>query len=105
VGHPHGAHDAPARPRGELGGRPTRGEQGDRLLVFSGAPEEGLLDPRAHRAIDVVYDPAAERHANYVPTVLPRRYDAFVYLDETEALYPYGETSEQTSETRKEGGW
>ena len=60
--------------------------EGDRLLVFSGAREAGLLDPRAHRAIGVVYDPAGEHYGNYVPTVLPRRYDAFVYLDETEAL-------------------
>jgi len=62
--------------------------EGDRLLVFSGAQEEGFLDARGHRAIGVVYDPAAERHGNYVPTVLPHRYDAFVYLDETEALRP-----------------
>src|SRR5919107_1849553 len=63
--------------------------EGDQLLVFSGAQEEGFLDGRAHRAIGVVYDPAGERHGNYVPTVLPRRYDAFVYLDETRALRPF----------------
>ena len=62
--------------------------EGDRLLIFSGAQEDGLLEPRAHRAIGVVYDPAGERHGNYVPTVLPRRYDAFLYLDETRALCP-----------------
>ena len=28
------------------------------------------------------------RHGNYVPTVLPDRHDAFLYLDETEALHP-----------------
>jgi erythromycin esterase len=64
------------------------GEGKDRLLVFSGAEEEGLLEPRAHRAIGVVYDPGAERYGNYVPTVLPHRYDAFLYLDETRALHP-----------------
>jgi erythromycin esterase len=36
----------------------------------------------------VVYDPTRERYGNYVPTVLPRRYDAFLYLDETRALRP-----------------
>jgi erythromycin esterase len=41
-----------------------------------------------YRAIGVVYDPAYERYGNYVPTVLPRRYDAFLYLDETQALHP-----------------
>ncbi len=61
----------------------------DRLLIFSGARADGLLEPRAHRAIGVVYDPTTERHTNYVPTVLPLRYDAFVYLDETEALHAF----------------
>ncbi|HKG95173.1 MAG TPA: erythromycin esterase family protein [Gemmatimonadaceae bacterium] len=71
---------------------------GDALLVFDpstslgagsndgGIP--GLGEPRVHRAIGVVYDPDAERWGNYVPTVLPRRYDAFVYVDETRALDP-----------------
>jgi erythromycin esterase-like protein len=43
---------------------------------------------RGHRAIGVVYHPEYERYGNYVPTVLPRRYDAFCYLDETRALHP-----------------
>ena len=29
-----------------------------------------------------------ERFGNYVPTVLPRRYDAFLFLDQTHALRP-----------------
>ncbi len=70
----------------------------DKLLVFSGEGEDALLDPRAHRAIGVVYDPAHERHGNYVPTVLPRRYDAFVYVDATRALRPLHETP------REDGG-
>jgi erythromycin esterase len=61
----------------------------DKLLVFAEAEDEvGLLEPRAHRAIGVVYDPAYERFGNYVPTVLPRRYDAFMYIDQTQALHP-----------------
>src|SRR5215210_6891520 len=61
----------------------------DKLLVFAEAEDEdGLLEPRAHRAIGVVYEPAHERYGNYVPTALPRRYDAFLYLDETWALHP-----------------
>jgi len=67
----------------------------DRLLVFPGAGEDPerearLFEPRDHRAIGVVYDPAHERYGNYVPTVLPRRYDAFVFLDQTRALHPLG---------------
>ena len=41
-----------------------------------------------HRAVGVVYNPAYEKYSNYVPSVLPLRYDAFIYLDETQALHP-----------------
>lgn len=41
-----------------------------------------------HRAVGVVYNPAYEQYGNYVPTILPLRYDAFIYLNETKALYP-----------------
>jgi erythromycin esterase len=41
-----------------------------------------------HRAIGVVYHPEYEHLGNYVPSLLPHRYDAFIYLDETSALHP-----------------
>jgi erythromycin esterase-like protein len=41
-----------------------------------------------HRAIGVVYHPAHEHIGNYVPSILPLRYDAFIYLDETTAIHP-----------------
>ena len=41
-----------------------------------------------HRAIGVVYNPVYEQFGNYVPSILPMRYDAFIYLDETNALHP-----------------
>ncbi|HLJ56354.1 MAG TPA: erythromycin esterase family protein [Chthonomonadaceae bacterium] len=47
-----------------------------------------VSEPRGHRAIGVVYQPAFEQWGNYVPTVLPDRYDAFLYIDETHALHP-----------------
>jgi len=46
------------------------------------------MEERGHRAIGVVYHPEYEAYGNYVPTVLPRRYDAFLFLDRTEALRP-----------------
>jgi erythromycin esterase len=46
------------------------------------------MEPRGHRAIGVVCDPAYEAFGNYVPTILPRRYDAYLFIDETEALHP-----------------
>jgi erythromycin esterase len=42
---------------------------------------------RGHRAIGVVYDPDYDI-GNYVPTYLTKRYDAFVYIDQTSALEP-----------------
>jgi erythromycin esterase-like protein len=47
-----------------------------------------LVQTRGHRAIGVVYHPEFEHLGNFVPTILPRRYDAFVYLDQTQALHP-----------------
>lgn len=41
-----------------------------------------------HRAIGVVYNPEYEQYGNYVPTILPLRYDAFIFIDETKALHP-----------------
>jgi erythromycin esterase len=40
-----------------------------------------------HRAIGVVYHPDLERYGNYVPSILPKRYDAFIYLEKTKALH------------------
>jgi erythromycin esterase len=66
-----------------------RAGEADKLLLLDevrGADD--FLQKRGHRAIGVVYHPEYERFGNYVPTVLPRRYDAFCYLDETHALHP-----------------
>lgn len=65
----------------------------DRLFIFEELdrlPDKArFYQPWEHRAIGVVYHPNRERFGNYVPSVMPRRYDAFLYLDETEALHPY----------------
>ena len=66
-----------------------RAGDGDKLLLLDDFDEvEGALDPRGHRAIGVVYRPEHERFGNYVPTVLPYRYDALLYIDRSEALRP-----------------
>jgi erythromycin esterase-like protein len=65
-----------------------RAGEEDRLLIFPDLEGDGIVEPRDHRAIGVVYDPAYERYGNYVPTVLSSRYDAFLYIDETQALHP-----------------
>jgi erythromycin esterase len=54
-----------------------------------------------HRAIGVVYNPVYEKYGNYVPSIIPERYDAFIYLDKTEALKPFhlDKDSRKTPET------
>jgi erythromycin esterase-like protein len=65
------------------------GDGQDLLLVFDGSASGGIagLDvPREHRAIGVVYNPEHERFGNWVPSLVPKRYDAFVFVDESRAL-------------------
>ena len=50
--------------------------------------EELFKDYLGHRAIGVVYHPTFESRGNYVPTILSKRYDAFIFLDHTSALTP-----------------
>jgi erythromycin esterase-like protein len=76
-----------------------RVEPTDKLLVFRQPAGEDLSDWRGHRAIGVVYRPRFEQYGNYVPTVMPERYDAFVYLDETTAVRPlFSATVEEPEE-------
>ncbi|MDO8502626.1 MAG: erythromycin esterase family protein [Gemmatimonadaceae bacterium] len=61
----------------------------DSLFIFpAGESDETreLREPRGHRAIGVVYNPHTEHWGNYVPTILPGRYDAFIYIEKTEAV-------------------
>ncbi|WP_136717987.1 erythromycin esterase family protein [Halorientalis salina] len=58
------------------------------LLESEEIRETALSDTRGHRAIGVVYHPDREL-GNYVSTDLPDRYDAFLYVEETEALQPF----------------
>ena len=61
----------------------------DRYILFSEQIPEKIYETEIHhRAIGVVYNAANERLGNYVPSVLSRRYDAFIFLDETTALHP-----------------
>jgi erythromycin esterase len=61
----------------------------DRLLILEDFKAiDGLMGVLDHRAVGVVYSPERERWGNYVPSIMPQRYDAFLYLDETHALHP-----------------
>lgn len=56
------------------------------LLMGEDSPAADSLQ-LGHRAIGVVYHPERER-GNYVPTLIGKRYDAFIYIDRTKALSP-----------------
>ncbi|GAA0798305.1 erythromycin esterase family protein [Spirilliplanes yamanashiensis] len=59
------------------------------LYVFPRTGRPALLtDELGHRAIGVVYRPERDAHANYVPTVLGERYDAFLWFDRSRAVRP-----------------
>ena len=61
----------------------------DALLLSSELrPLPELHEHLAHRAIGVVYQPEREKYGNYVPSVVPERYDAFLYFDQARALHP-----------------
>ena len=58
------------------------------LMMNKLKDKKPLSDYMGHRAIGVVYNPEHEKFGNYVPSILPKRYDAFVFLDKTSALHP-----------------
>jgi erythromycin esterase-like protein len=61
----------------------------DKYLIMNEPVKELLSDREfGHRAIGVVYHPEYEHLGNYVPSLIPYRYDAFVFLDKTKALHP-----------------
>ncbi|MBW3572808.1 MAG: erythromycin esterase family protein, partial [Gemmatimonadetes bacterium] len=61
----------------------------DQLLMMDELDDvPAAQDARGHRAIGVVYHPEREAYGNYVPSVLPFRYDAMLYIDHSHALRP-----------------
>jgi erythromycin esterase-like protein len=91
-GAPMTRMDVPEAPDGSWEDLLHSAGMGDRLLIFGGdyreSIPESVYESRGHRAIGVVYNPDRERYGNYVPTDLPYRYDAFLYIDRTNAVHP-----------------
>lgn len=59
----------------------------DFYILLDGIDKKSSLgEIRGHRAIGVVYDPDLEHRGNYVPTSLLNRYDAFIFLNQTNSL-------------------
>jgi len=56
-------------------------------LLLRDFKNSGLFNDQIdHRAIGVVYLPQQEKSGNYVPSIMPSRYDAFVFFKLTKAL-------------------
>lgn len=61
----------------------------NKLLLMNDFRNDVLMENHiGHRAIGVVYNAEYEQYGNYVPTILPMRYDAFIYIDETNGVHP-----------------
>lgn len=64
-------------------------ETGDQLLLMDRIEREPLFrEPIPQRAIGVVYHPRYEHTGNYVASVMPQRYDAFIHIDHSRGLHP-----------------
>jgi len=62
-----------------------------KILLFNDENRELFNDWIGHRAIGVIYNPAFEAYGNYVPSRVGSRYDAFIYIDQSNALKPLKE--------------
>lgn len=61
----------------------------NKLLMMNRIKDDGCISSHIdHRTIGVIYDPEDGNFGNYKPTIIPARYDAFVFLDEVNALHP-----------------
>lgn len=60
----------------------------DKILIFTEENKDLFHYRLGHRAIGVVYNPYYEHYGNYVPTVLSQRYNAFIYVNHSNALHP-----------------
>jgi erythromycin esterase-like protein len=78
----------------------------NKMLIFPQIDERKVFDDvRGHRAIGVVYNPETDRYGHWVPTVLGRRYDAFIYLDKTMALNPLPDEPDLTLQPPETYPW
>lgn len=60
----------------------------DQYLIFNEDNRSYFEDRIGHRAIGVVYNPVYEAYGNYVPSIMPDRYDAFIHVNHSNAIHP-----------------
>ncbi len=66
----------------------AKGPKNKLLMLYKLKSNDFVGKHIGHRAIGVVYHPEYEQYGNYVPSILPMRYDAFIFIDSTKALHP-----------------
>lgn len=87
-GAPMEVMDVPPAQRGSIEDLLHHEIGGNCYMLFREETNSIYFSGISHRAIGVVYNPGWEKHGNYVPSVLSRRYNAFIFLDKTSALHP-----------------
>ncbi|MDQ0229331.1 erythromycin esterase family protein [Metabacillus malikii] len=60
----------------------------DKIIIFNKENQHIFEQTVGHRAIGVVYHPQREHFGNYVPSSMSKRYNAFIFIDQTTALTP-----------------
>lgn len=81
--------EVPPAPKGTWEYLLHKADPSNKLLIMDDFMTDELMENFiGHRAIGVVYNPEYEQYGNYVPSILPLRYDAFIFLDHTKALHP-----------------
>lgn len=90
-GSPLKVMDVPASNLDTWEGQLHAAGEEDQLLIFTEENRGLFNDWIGHRAIGVVYTPAYEAYGNYVPSRVGSRYDAFIYINQSNALKPLKE--------------
>ncbi|GAE28545.1 protein-L-isoaspartate O-methyltransferase [Halalkalibacter wakoensis JCM 9140] len=60
----------------------------NKFIMFNEDNHQFFTKQIGHRAIGVVYHNQFEHLGNYVPSIMSERYNAFVHVDQTNALHP-----------------
>ncbi|RKQ18914.1 erythromycin esterase family protein [Ureibacillus endophyticus] len=87
-GDPYKVIDVPPSKLRTWEGQLHAASKEDKILIFNEENRDLFNDWIGHRAIGVVYDPEFEVYGNYVPSRVGSRYDAFIYIEHTNALHP-----------------
>lgn len=60
----------------------------NKFIIFNEQNHHLFSETIGHRAIGVSYNPKYEHLGNYVPSQISERYNAFIHIEQSEALHP-----------------